>query len=57
MTGNGEHTNYVFIWVNFITTSTNDLTVHDGLFQGNHPQMAELFRLVNYCIYPDIMWI
>ena len=23
--------------------------------QGNHPQMAELFRLVIFLIYPDIL--
>ena len=43
-----------YIWVNY-----NDLTVlphwnHD-LHMGNHPQMAELFRLVNYYNLPRLM--
>ena len=43
-----------WFWVNLITTSLFSLT---GILvdKGNHPQMAELFRLVNYynIIYPD----
>ena len=37
------------IWVNFITTSLFSRTLEIMVNQGNHPQMAELFRLVkNY---------
>ena len=41
-----------YLWVNLITTSTNDLTIDDGLYMGNHPLMAELFRLVKYYDLP-----
>ena len=40
-----------YVWVNY-----NDLTVlphwNHGLFQGNHAQMAALFRLVKYYNLP-----
>ena len=43
------------IWVNY-----NDLTVlphwNHVLFYGNHPQMAELFRLVTYYILPTYIY-
>ena len=44
-------------WVNFITTSANDLTVYDGEWKGNHPKMAELFRLVNYSNLPRMTMV
>ena len=43
------------IWVNFITTSLFSLT---GIMasKGNYPQMAQLFRLVNYYNLPRL-WL
>ena len=40
----------------FLTTSRRSPEAwNHGLFQGNHPKMAQHFRLVNdYFIYPDI---
>ena len=29
--------------------------IDDGECKGNHPQMAELFRVVKYLIYPDVV--
>ena len=42
---------YIFIWVNFITTS---LRPSPGIMvnKGNHPQMAARFRLVKFCNLP-----
>ena len=45
-----------YVWVNY-----NDLTVlphwNHGLFQGNHAQMAALFRLVKYYNLPIYIYI
>ena len=47
---------YIYIWVNY-----NDLTVlpKPGILvdKGNHPKMAELFRLVNYYNFPGYIHI
>ena len=37
-----------------ITTSRRDLIGKDGESKGNHPQMAEIFRLVKYCNFTQI---
>ena len=42
-----------YIWVNFIMTSRRDRSL--GIMvkiKGNHPQMAQQFRWVNYCNLP-----
>ena len=43
------------IWVNY-----NDLTVlphwNHGFYMGNHPQMAQQFRLVNYYNLPRYIY-
>ena len=42
---NGVPSNYcilIWIWVDFITTSTNDLTINDGFCRKSSPFMAEL---------------
>ena len=41
---------FLFIWVNYneLTASSLEIIVS----QGNHPKMAELFRLVNYYNLP-----
>ena len=44
------------IWVNFITTSLRPSPGNHGLFQGNHPQMAELFRLAKCYNLPRSMF-
>jgi hypothetical protein len=44
--------NVDFIWVNYITPSLFSLTGNHGLFLGNHPQMAQQFRLVKYYNLP-----
>ena len=44
--------NQEYFWVNLITSSLRANPGNHGLFQGNHPQMAELFRLVNYYNLP-----
>ena len=43
-----------YIWVNFITTSLFSRTLESWLLKGNHPQMAQQFRLVN--IWPFFKW-
>ena len=45
---------FLCIWVNFITTSRRDLTIII-VSKGNHPKMAEQFRLVKYCNLPRCM--
>ena len=40
-----------------ITTSLRPKPIDDGECKGNHPQMAELFRLVNYCILPRSIFL
>ena len=40
------------IFVNFITTSTNDINIDDGECKLNCPKLAQHFRLVNYCNLP-----
>ena len=45
--------NILYIWVNYndLTATSLEIMVN----KGNHPQMAEEFRLVKYCgLYPDI---
>ena len=37
-----------FIWVNFITTEPCSPEPWNHFFKGNHPQMAQQFRLVKY---------
>ena len=44
---------YIYTWVNFITTSLFSLTII-LVSKGNHPQMAEHFRSVNYYNLPRI---
>ena len=58
MVNNGESMDNIWIidddiWVNEITTSLFSLT---GIMvsKGNYPQMAELFRLVNYYNEPRL---
>ena len=49
------HSLYIYIWVNY-----NDLTATSlGIMvnKGNHPQMAELFRLVKYYNLPRYIYI
>ena len=41
---------YIYIWVNY-----NDLTATSLVDKGNHPKMAQNFRLVNYCNVPRYM--
>jgi hypothetical protein len=47
---------YVYIYGQIITTS---LFSHTGIMviKGNHPQMAELFRLVKYYNLPRYIYI
>ena len=56
-----EHYIYIYIIIIYIWVNYNDLTVlppwNHGLFQGNHPQMAELFRLVKYYNLPRYIYI
>ena len=43
---------YLDFWVNYNDRTLFSLTGNHGLFEGNHPQMAELFRLVTYYNLP-----
>ena len=50
---------YIHIYIYIYLVTYNDLTVTDpwnhGLSIGNHHQMAELFKLVNYYNLPRLM--
>ena len=47
---------YICIWVNLITTSLFSRTLRMMVSKGNHPQMAEPFRLVKYYNWPRYMY-